>query len=273
MYIEERQTKIISQLNRVGRIDVSELATLFSTSKETIRRDLNDLEKAGMLIRTHGGAILPNSQGENSVSTLATQFKTVNVSNETPVSERTIRHVEEKHAICKLAASYIKHDDTIFIDNSSTCIYLYQYIPADIRVTILTNSIQFLLECSKSLSPHHTIVCLGGIFKNTNLSIFGNTTIKNAQQYFPNKSFISCTGILSETQITDSGIQEIDIKKTLILSSQEVYLLADYSKFHQIGPVYLGSFADIDYLITDSNSDLTNLNFSKITKTQILTAK
>jgi DeoR/GlpR family transcriptional regulator of sugar metabolism len=116
-------------------------------------------------------------------------------------------------------------------------------------------------------------VCLGGIFKNTNLSIFGNTTIKNAQQYFPNKAFISCTGIISETQITDSGIQEIDVKKTLIKSSQEVFLLADYSKFKQIGPVYLGAFADIDYLITDTKSDLSYLNFSQITKTQILIAK
>ncbi len=273
MYIEERQTKIISQLNKSGRIDVSELADLFSTSKETIRRDLKDLEKAGLLIRTHGGAILPITAPDNPPSASAIQDKPTNVTNEAPVLERTVRHVDEKQAICKLAASFIKHNDTIFIDNSSTCIYLYQYIPEDIRVTILTNSIQFLLECSKSLSPHHTIVCLGGIFKNTNLSIFGNTTIRNAQQYFPTKSFISCTGIISETQITDSGIQEIDIKKTLILSSQEVYLLADYSKFNQIGPVYLGSFADIDYLITDSKSDLTNLNFSKITNTQILTAR
>lgn len=273
MYIEERQAKIISQLNSTGRIDVSELAGIFSTSKETIRRDLNDLEKAGMLIRTHGGAILPTSQGDTVSSSPAAQIRTMYTLNETPVSERTARHIEEKQAICQLAASFIKHEDTIFIDNSSTCIYLYQYIPTDIQVTILTNSIQFLLECSKSLSPHHTIVCLGGIFKNTNLSIYGNTTIKNAQQYFPNKSFVSCTGIISETQITDSGIQEIDIKKTLIKSSQEVYLLADYSKFKQIGPVYLGSFTDIDYLITDSKSELTYLNFSKITKTQILTAK
>lgn len=50
-------------------------------------------------------------------------------------------------------------------------------------------------------------------------------------------------------------------------------MLADYSKFRQIGPVYLGSFVDIDYLITDSKSDLTYLNFSNIIKTQILTAK
>ncbi|MDF2843993.1 MAG: DeoR family transcriptional regulator [Herbinix sp.] len=272
MYIEERQTKIISQLNSMGRIDVSELANIFQTSKETIRRDLNDLEKAGMLKRTHGGAILPNLPGELITSSPTSQTKSYNAPGETPVAERSFWHVAEKQAICKLAASYIEHEDTIFIDNSSTCIYLYQYIPADIQVTILTNSIQFLLECSKNLSPHHTIVCLGGIFKNTNLSIFGNTTIKNAQQYFPNKSFISCTGIISETQITDSGIQEIDIKKTLIKSSQEVFLLADYSKFKQIGPVYLGSFADIDYLITDSNSDMAYLNFSKITKTQILMA-
>lgn len=273
MYIEERQTKIITQLNNSGRIDVSELANLFQTSRETIRRDLNDLEKSGLLIRTHGGAILPASTGEISSSTMTMQSKSHNPISEAPVLERTIKNVDEKHAICRVAASYIQNEDTIFIDNSSTCIYLYQYIPADIQVTILTNSIQFLLECSKLLSPNHTIVCLGGIFKYTNLSIYGNTTIKNAQQYYPNKAFISCTGIISETQITDSGIQEIEIKKTLVKSSREVYLLADYSKFNKIGPVYLGSFEDIDYLVTDSNSDFGYLNLSKIAKTQILIAK
>ncbi len=272
MYIEERQTKIITQLKSTGRIDVNDLANTFQTSKETIRRDLNDLEKAGMLKRTHGGAILPSEKG-NSLIYPALKDKHLNIQKEAPVLERTVRNVSEKHAICKLAASYIQNEDTIFIDNSSTCIYLYQYIPADIQVTILTNSIQFLLECSKSLSPHHTIVCLGGIFKSTNLSIYGNATIKNAQQYYPNRAFISCTGIISENEITDSGIQEIDIKKTLVKSSQEVFLLADYSKYRHIGPVYLGSFADIDYLVTDSKSDISYLNFSHNIKTQILIAK
>lgn len=262
MHIEERQTNIMNQLNTKGRIDVSELAQSFLISKETIRRDLNVLEKSGKLMRTHGGAILPVRQSNPMPSV-----------NEMPVSERTVKNIAEKQTICRLAASTIRDEDTVFIDNSSTCIYLYQYIPADIQVTFLTNSIQLLLECSKTLSPNHTVVCLGGIFKNTNLSIFGNTTIKNAQQYFPNKAFISCTGIASKNQITDSGIQEIDVKKTLIKSSQEVFLLADYSKFKQTGPVYLGDFTDIDYLVTDVKSDLSYLNFSKDSNTQVLIAK
>lgn len=95
------------------------------------------------------------------------------------------------------------------------------------QVTIITNSISFLAECAKVVNPNHTVVCLGGILKNSNLSFYGNITMKNAKQYYPNKAFISCTGIASKSRITDSGVQEIDIKRFLIEASKEVFLLAD----------------------------------------------
>lgn len=261
MYNVERQYKIMDLLQLNGSVNVSELSKTFQTSKETIRRDLCELEESGILTRTHGGAIVSQKISLKNESTI-----------ETPISIRNIQNVEEKKAICKIAASTISEGDTVFIDNSSTCINLYQYIPTDIHITFLTNSISFLVECSKASNAKHTIICLGGIFKHTNLSIYGNIAIKNAQQYYPSKAFISCAGISGKFQITDSGIHEIDIKRTLIDSSQSVYLLADYTKFHQTGQVYLSECSAIDYLITDKKTDIASLHFLNHSKTQIIVA-
>lgn len=262
MYNLERQSEIMNLLQRKGSITVAELSEVFRISKETIRRDLCELEESGVLKRTHGGAIIKRPLPVNS----KTEY-------ESPIYIRNIQNVEEKQLICKTAAAAINDGDTIFIDNSSTCLYLYKYIPSDIQVTFLTNSIPFLIECSKSQNPNHTIVCLGGIFKGSNMSLYGNITIKNAAHYFPGKAFISCTGIHSNNNITDSGIHEIDVKKTLLQHSQTKYLLADYTKFNQIGQVYLSDLSAIDYIITDKKTRLSQFPFLDYSNVKVIAAK
>ncbi|WP_334104701.1 DeoR/GlpR family DNA-binding transcription regulator [Muricomes intestini] len=261
MYTEERQAKILNSLSTTGRIDVNELSSLFQVSRETIRRDLRILERERKLLRTHGGAILPEQAPP--VSTKSKDMA------EPSVKVRTTLNIQEKEIICKYAATKIVNGDTIFVDNSTTCIHLYQYIPKNMQITFLTNSIAFLVECAKTSCPNHTIVCLGGILKKTNLSIYGNVALENAKQYFPSKAFISCTGITNQSQVTDSGIQEIDIKKTLLSVSEEVYLLADHTKFRPAGQVYLSNLSEMDYIITDTLSDYSYLKLSEEIKNKI----
>ena len=250
MYIEERHERIINTLQSTGRIDVKKLADTFHVSRETIRRDLNILSENGLLLRTHGGAVL---SGQESAPSSA---------SEAPVSVRTVQNIPAKEKICSYAAKFIKDGDTIFVDNSTTCIYLYKNLPPEMQVTIITNSISFLAECAKAVNPNHTVVCLGGILKSSNLSFYGNITMKNARQYYPNKAFISCTGIASKSRITDSGVQEIDIKRFLVEASKEVFLLADPRKFQPIGQIFLCEYADIDYLITTNEADYAYLGLS-----------
>ena len=261
MYIEERRKKIIDILQNTGRVDVSSLAESFGTSKETIRRDLRILEETHQLQRTHGGAIVQTSASDYSEY------------SELPVNLRSTLNVEDKKAICRLAASKIHDGDTIFVDNSTTCIYLCQYLPRDKQMTILTNSIPFINECAKIPNPDLTVICLGGILKGSNLSLYGNLTMKNAMEYIPSKAFVSCTGIISASQITDFGIQEIDVKRAVLKNSKEVFLLADHSKFRSAGQVYLGTFSDIDYLITDKHADFSYLDLSDELREKILIAR
>jgi DeoR family fructose operon transcriptional repressor len=241
IYSIERKSEILKILEQNGRAGVNELSTIFNSSRETIRRDLREMGEKGLLKRTHGGAVF-----DGSISSTAPEF---------PVGVREIQRFKEKNAICKSAASFIKNGDSIFVDNSSTCLYLVQYIPADFQITLITNSIKLLIESMESNHAKIMIICLGGFFNGSNLSTYGNISQKNAAEFYPNKSFMSCAGIHLPDQLTDSSILEVDTKRLMIERSQEVFILADYTKFDRSGPVFLSNFLSIDYLITDQKAN------------------
>jgi DeoR family transcriptional regulator, fructose operon transcriptional repressor len=241
MFNIERKSEILKILEQNGRIGVNELSILFNSSRETIRRDLREMEEKGLLKRTHGGAIIDSTS-----SSITPEF---------PVGVREIQRFKEKDAICRSAASFIKNGDSIFVDNSSTCLYLVQYIPADFQITLITNSIKLLMESMETDHAHLIIVCLGGFFNASNLSTYGTISQRNATDFYPNKSFMSCAGIQLPDQLTDSSILEVDTKRLMIEQSQEVFILADHTKFDRSGPFFLSNYSSIDYLITDQNAN------------------
>ena len=238
LYNEERKLKIKKLIEETGKINVNDLSEEFKISKETIRRDLTSLEKMGVLKRTHGGAILST-------------VKNSNFNTEYPVEIRQIQNCDEKKSICKKAASFIQNKDIIFIDNSSTLIYLPKYIPKNIQITIITNSINALLEIAKRDMPNVTAICLGGIFNARNYSLYGMGSLKSAEEYFPNKAFFSCAGISPKSMIADTSLFELDIKKMMIERAETTYLLADYTKFFRSGQIQLCRFDAVDNIITD----------------------
>jgi DeoR family fructose operon transcriptional repressor len=241
MYSIERKSEILKILEQNGRTGVNELSVLFNSSRETIRRDLREMEEKGLLKRTHGGAVF-----DSTFSSTTPEF---------PVGAREIQRFKEKDAICKSAAPFIKNGDSIFVDNSSTCLYLIQYIPTDFQITLITNSIKLLFKSMESKHANLMIICLGGFFNGSNLSTHGNIAQKNAADFYPNKSFMSCAGIHLPDQLTDSSILEVDTKRFMIERSQEVFILADYTKFGRSGPFFLSDYSSVDYLITDQSAN------------------
>lgn len=238
MFSIERKSEILRFLEEHGRVDVNDLSTLFAASRETIRRDLREMEEGGLLKRTHGGAVLGGV-----LSTSASEF---------PVGVREIQRFKEKDAICRSAATFIQNGDSIFVDNSSTCLNLIRHIPFDLKITLITNSIKLLLETVEANHPNLMVICLGGLFHEANLSTYGTIAQNNAAGFFPNKAFMSCAGIHPPDRLTDASILEADTKRLMIEHSQEVFMLADHTKFERSGPVFLSSFSSIHYLVVDS---------------------
>lgn len=263
MYYIERKSKILELLPEERSVSVDSLAMAFDVSKETIRRDLRQMESEGLLTRTHGGAV-----------PLTTAFTVPAPSPaEPPVDIRSTFNNDIKHSLCRKAASYIKEGDNVYIDNSSTTVYLAQYIPENIQVTFITNSISFLIESSQLNNPNLTFVCLGGILNTNNLSTYGNIALRNSHDYFPNKAFLSCTGISEERQITDSSINEVDIKKEMIHRAKEVFILSDHTKFNKNGQIFLSNIENIHHIITDPIVDSYSHNFIDRSHTDIIFAE
>jgi DeoR family fructose operon transcriptional repressor len=232
----ERKSRIIEYLEQNRKAEVNELATMLDVVPETIRRDLRDLEKQDFLTRTHGGAFL-KSQKEADY----------------PVGVRLMKRSHEKERLCQRAAQFIENGEMIFIDNSSTLIHLIKHIPNNIQVTILTNSIWVLQEFAKQTKENITMICTGGVFNKSNMSLSGTVAGKNTSHFFPSKAFVSCHGLSTEHGFTDSNLLELDFKREMIDVSKKVFFLLDHTKFSRLGPVYLGDITMCDVLITEQS--------------------
>lgn len=229
MLVAERHQKILELVNRNGSIRVTELSKICDVTEETIRRDLSILEKQGKLMRSHGGAVSVEGQ------------------RETPFFEREIMNVEEKKAIAKRAIEFISPGEKIILDASTTAWYMAGMIP-DIPLTVITNSIRVVQKLSNK--EHIEVISTGGVLTSRSMSFIGPMAEKHLDLYHANKVFISCKGVDTKN-ISESNVHQAAVKQKMIDNSDEVYLLADYSKIGEKSLTVLASLDRVDYLITD----------------------
>ena len=236
MLVAERHQKIIELVNERKSIRVSELSQIFSITEETIRRDLEKLEKQKRLIRSHGGAVSVNASSVSEVSYL----------------EREITNVKEKKQIASEAIKQVVEGDKIILDASTTAWYMAKELP-DVNITVLTNSIKVATELSTK--KEITVISTGGILRSKSLSNVGPLAESSLESYHVNKAFISCKGFHLEHGLSEASEQQARIKELMVNSADTVYIMVDYSKF---GAQAFTRFSDIDsinYVITDSQVD------------------
>lgn len=255
MYAEERRLHILDLLKKKKRVDVSDLAERLEISPETIRRDLNEMEADGFLKRTHGGAISLGGQKSRPLLPL--------------LSRREVNY-DKKASIARVAADFVEDGDVIAIDNSTTACAMLEFIPPGRKLTIITYSLQVILEIISKPEHNWTCISLGGIVHQQNMSTHG-LLAGNALGFFqPAKLFLSCAGVSSDGLLTEGTLIDTEIKRDLIQCSQKTFLLIDESKWGQVGAVNWGNAADLDYLITNAGVDPAKLAFLADRKVRIL---
>ena len=243
MFAEERRLKIAEIINKGNSVRVPELVEKFSVSESTIRRDLNELESLGLILRTHGGAV---STGVNKL--------------EVSFIEKQDKYAREKEKIGQIAANEIEDGDTIIIDSGTTTQYIAKFIKAK-NLTIITNSIVLSNELSNR--DDIQIINTGGIIRSNTKAQVGPIAEKVIRQFRVNKSFLGANGICINAGITTPTIEEATIKQSMIDVGDKVYLLVDESKFGQVYFSLISDFTNIDYLITNKERSKEEVSFFK----------
>ena len=240
MYAEERRSKILTHLETAGRVDSAELARLFHTSRETIRRDILALKQQGLLIQTHGGAIaLEKGEAWHNL----------------PLSLRQLRNTPEKNALCSFAASFIRAFDVLYLDNSTTVAGLLPCLPKAMELTILTNSLKLALESVKYENSRWQIINIGGHFSGKTLSSGGFLATENIRMFRPMKAYLSCQAIDESMQVLDALSDELGLKRYVVSCSQQRFLLVDHTKLNQKGVASFATAGDFTHIVTSTDAD------------------
>ncbi|MBD8136854.1 DeoR family transcriptional regulator [Bacillus sp. AFS026049] len=235
MLVAQRHQKIVELVNERSSIRVTELSEIFSVTEETIRRDLEKLEKETKLKRSHGGAV--SLQEDDS---------------EIHFSERVITNVNEKKVIAFEAAKRIVEGDRIILDASTTAWYMSKALP-NIPLTVITNSTKVVMELSKKEKIE--VISTGGRLLSKSLSFVGPIAEKSLTMYHVNKTFLSCKGIHLEEGLSDSNEGQALLKKKMIERSDAVILMVDSSKFGKKAFSLIVPPSEVDEVITDREID------------------
>ena len=231
----ERQEKIKDMLLENKTVQVAELSDLFKVSFETIRRDLKVLEKEGCAEKTYGGAVLIEKVSHKA-------------------SYQVLSHimVETKRKLAEAAAAFIDEGDCIYIDFSTTCGQMVYTIP-DVQINVLTSSLAVInaLKDKEKIS----LLTTGGMWDKNNYAFMGLAAAQNLKQFHVDKAFISCRGLSIEHGLSDRTEDEASIRSIIIENANEVFLLADESKFDKDAFVKTGDLKRVTTVITDKKTD------------------
>ena len=169
----ERKNEILSILQKEQRVLVAELSTRYQVTEETIRRDLEKLEKEGFVKKTYGGAVL------NKNSTIDMPLK---------IREKTNR--KEKQKIAQTVASLIEDGESIMLDSSSTSLMIAQELKKKKKLTVITNSVEVLIELSGCEGIK--VISTGGTLRDSSLSLGGKMAHDVREKYYVDKAILSC---------------------------------------------------------------------------------
>lgn len=212
-------------------VTLDQLCETFNVSKNTIRRDIDELTAGGEIKKIYGGVTIEQKK------------------ELVPFSERNIAFLEEKKAIAKKAAELVEDGDTIFLDSGTTTCQLVEHLAGKTGITLLTHNLQAIIAAIPY--PEINVICLSGALNRETLSFTGAGAVQTLNLYNISKAFMATTGVSVAGGATNSSSAEFNIKQAVIRRSRQVNLLADHSKWGVISLMTYAPLEKIDNLISD----------------------
>ncbi|MEG0453574.1 MAG: DeoR/GlpR family DNA-binding transcription regulator [Coprobacillus sp.] len=229
--MNERHTKILELLTEKDKVEVTKLSELFNVSQVTIRKDLDQLENKGLIVREHG-------------------FATLNSTDD--INNRLAYHYDMKQKIARLACESIKDGETIMIESGSCCALLALEIAHTKKdITLITNS-AFIADFIRKVSQMR-IILLGGEYQHESQVVVGPITRKCIESFFVDKFFIGTDGFSENSGFTGNDYMRSETVRDMAKQAKQVIVVTDSSKFHQVGVVNLLPIQDIGCVVTDGD--------------------
>ena len=234
---EHRHHKIESYLKQQKAVKASELATLLNVSIDTVRRDLEVLEKKGFLKRVHGGAILKQKKD--------------NVLNKI-FNEREVNHLEKKQEVASLAIELIEEGQAIALNGGTTTIEIAKVLVEKFkRLTIITNDLRILsiLGANKNFN----VILTGGFYNPEEYTLYGKQCEEVLSHFNIDIAFITVNALSLEHGLTDFRIHEVGVIQTILSRTKYKVVVADSSKFETSSYITICPLKNIDLIVTDSS--------------------
>jgi DeoR family fructose operon transcriptional repressor len=242
MYATERQDAIADALNTSGRVSVADLAASFDVTTETVRRDLDALETAGVLRRVHGGAV-PAARA--SIAELS-------------VAEREGQHGAAKTAIARATMRLLPPTFTgsVALDAGTTCaavaaeIAVWEPAAAGQTMTVITNSVP--IAALLQHSPHVELHLLGGRVRGVTSAAVGTATVEQIAALRPDIAFVGTNGLSAGFGLSTPDEYEAAVKGAYVVAARRAVVVVDAAKHGVEALMRFATFAEIDTVVTDA---------------------
>ncbi len=231
MYDLERQNLIIEILQKNKSISVAKLSELLYVSQPTVRRDLGILEEQGAVMRTHGGAVLRDTQNR-----------------EIPLMWRESQNNLSKKIIAEKASGLIDNGSVIFLDASSTVSYLVPHLEKLKDIIVVTNSPKTSMKLGELGIKNY---CTGGLMLVHSVAYVGSEAERFISNINADIFFFSSRGYTEDGMITDSSVEEASVRQAMLKNSAKACYLCDSSKKGKKYMYNICRVDDVDEIITD----------------------
>jgi DeoR/GlpR family transcriptional regulator of sugar metabolism len=236
LFPAERLDQITSLLQQNGRVSVADLQERYGVSAVTIRNDLATLEQQGLLVRTHGGAVVKPGAGLEPLA----------------FALRKELHLAQKERIGRHAAALVRDGDSIALDASTTAWHVARHLKNRRELTVVTNGLFIALEFVDS--PGVTVIMPGGQLRAASASLVGSDGACILDRYHVQRGFFGAGGFTLEEGLTDTNQYEVELKQRMLARSKEVIAIVDSSKWGEVTFAPLASVAQLDRVITDDGA-------------------
>jgi len=232
----ERRRLIADNLRVRGVVSVGEMAEVLGTTEITVRRDLRAMAKDGLLVRAHGGAVLPSAIG-----------------HEPSYSEKAHQAGAEKASIARLALDMITPGDSILVGPGTTTLALARLLGEISELTVVTNSL--LVAQALMPSPKVEVILTGGTLRRSIHALVGPSAEDSVRALRASKTFISGNGFTAERGLSTPSPLVAATDRALAGAAQQVVVLADHTKIGQDTMCQTVAVARVHTLITDGMAD------------------